>query len=307
MAWTRSPPSVRRLLDLLERLAAAEAPLDLPDEHEHRARVLAGRVDADGEVRGADGARREADRRAAGQLAVGLGHERRRPLVAGADDPDAGGVEALEQAEEALARHGERVADADGTEGVGDEPADGSGGLGLGVGLGGRLGRLGRRLGFGLGAAASGSAARPAGSAPGSAVGLGFRLSGGLRDRFGFEFGARVRAPARLRGAATSGARPGTQPSAGSASAAASTAISLERHRPSGRPASSVESTSSCSIVIGQYTTGEATVASNSPRITTIATTIIATCANRDPGITAPTGSSRTGAARPRRARGAAR
>ena len=73
----------------------------------------------------ADGARPEADRRAAGQLAVRLGHERGGALVARRDDADPGGLEGVEQAEERLAGHGEGVADAGRAERVGDEPADG--------------------------------------------------------------------------------------------------------------------------------------------------------------------------------------
>ena len=192
----RQPAERCRLLDLLERLAAAESPLDLPDEGEHRARILAGGMDADREVRGADGAGRETDRRAAGQLAVGLGHERRGALVAGADDPDAGGVEALEQAEEAFARHGERVADADGAEGVGDVPADAAGGFGLGR------------------AAGSGSAA-------GSGVGLGGGLGLGGGSGSG-SAAARVRARRPAAGSGSAG-------SAGSASGSASAAVRVER------------------------------------------------------------------------------
>ena len=67
----------------------------------------------------------EAGGRAAGELGVGLGHERGGALVAGRDDADAGGLEALEQAEEALARDGEGLADAGGAKRVGEEPADG--------------------------------------------------------------------------------------------------------------------------------------------------------------------------------------
>jgi hypothetical protein len=117
-------------------------------------------VDADREVRGTDGAGREADRGATGQLAMGLGHERGCALVAGADDPDAGRVEALEEAEEALAGHGERVAHADRAKGIGDVTPDCAsgfrlrlrrGGLQLGLG-GGQFGRgLERHVGFGLG------------------------------------------------------------------------------------------------------------------------------------------------------------
>ena len=179
------PADRRRLVDLLERLAAAELALDLADEREHRRRVLARRVDADREVGGADGARADGRGRAAGELAVGLGHERGGALVAGGDDPDAGGVEALEQAEEALAGHGEGVADADGAEGVRDEPADGPGRRRQGSGAGSAGGRAlarrrpaprarpsarHRRLGFGSPArprrrSARSAAARPAASA----------------------------------------------------------------------------------------------------------------------------------------------
>ena len=113
------------LVGLLERLAADEVAFDLADEREHRCRVLARRVDADREVRRADGPRADARRRSAGQLAVGLGHERGGALVASRDDADARLVEPLEQAEEALAGHGEGVPDADRSEGVRDEAADG--------------------------------------------------------------------------------------------------------------------------------------------------------------------------------------
>ena len=98
-----------------------------PTSDEHRCRVLAGGVDPDG--RGSRRRRRGSprhDRRPAGQLAVGLGHERGGALVAGRDDPDPGALEGIEEAEERLARDGERVPDAGGAEGVGDEPADGA-------------------------------------------------------------------------------------------------------------------------------------------------------------------------------------
>ena len=65
-----------------------------PTSDEHRRRVRGRRVDADGQVRGADGARAEAGGRTPGELAVGLGRERRRALVAGRDHPDAGRMRA---------------------------------------------------------------------------------------------------------------------------------------------------------------------------------------------------------------------
>ena len=129
------------LVDLLERLAALVRPLDLADDREHRGRVLARRVDADRQVRAADGARAEADRRATGQLPVGLGHERGGAFVARPDDADPGALERVEQAEEGFAGDGEGVADTGRAESVGDEPADGPR-SGLDDGLGVRVGRL---------------------------------------------------------------------------------------------------------------------------------------------------------------------
>jgi hypothetical protein len=79
---------------------------------------------------------------------VGLGHERGAALVSGRDDPDPRVAQPLEEPEEALARHGERVADAGGAQGVGDEAPDRPGTVGFTPGLGRR--RLGGR-GLGLG------------------------------------------------------------------------------------------------------------------------------------------------------------
>ena len=81
-------------------------------------------MDADGQVGPADGARAEADRRPAGQLSVGLGHEGGRTLVARGDDPDPRALERVEQAEEGFARDREGIADAGRAQGVGDESAD---------------------------------------------------------------------------------------------------------------------------------------------------------------------------------------
>ncbi len=88
------------LVDLLEGLAAADGALDLADDGEHRRRILARRVDPDGQVGPAHGTRPEADRRSAGELTVGFGHERGGALVAGRDHPDARALERVEQAEE---------------------------------------------------------------------------------------------------------------------------------------------------------------------------------------------------------------
>ena len=128
----RQPADGRDRLDLLERLVPAMRVLDLADDREHRGRVLAGRVDADGEIRGPDAARAEADGGSTRELAVGLGHERGAALVAGGDDADAGITERVEEAQERFAGHGERVADAGAAQGVGDEAADGPWALGGG-------------------------------------------------------------------------------------------------------------------------------------------------------------------------------
>ena len=212
--------------------------LDLADEGEHRRRVLTRRVDADREICGADCAR--ADRRggAARELAVGLGHERGGALVARGDDPDAGGVEALEQAEEALARDGECLPDADGAKRVRDEPTDGPRRcrqrLRSGLGGGGRVASARRRaalrasastarwrtqIGRGLGhdrLAGSGSAA--SGSRVGSA---GLRLGDPL-TRLGLDGVDRSGRPA---GAADSGAS--------AASSVGSVVVSVTIPRPS--------------------------------------------------------------------------
>ena len=83
-------------VDLLERLASAEAAVHAAHDDEHRRGVGGGRVDADGEVRRPDGAGPEARGRPARQLAVGLGGERGGTLVAGRDDPDPGRRQGVE-------------------------------------------------------------------------------------------------------------------------------------------------------------------------------------------------------------------
>ena len=79
-------------------------------------------MDADGEIRRADGTRPEAGRGSPGQVAVGFGHEGGTTLVAGRDDADAGLAETVEQAQERFAGHRERVAHACGAECIRDEP-----------------------------------------------------------------------------------------------------------------------------------------------------------------------------------------
>ena len=65
-------PEHRDVVDLLERLAAAIGTCDLADQQQHRRRVLHGDVDARRRMRGARGARHEADAGLPGELPVRL-------------------------------------------------------------------------------------------------------------------------------------------------------------------------------------------------------------------------------------------
>ena len=128
--------------------------LDLAHDREHRGRVLTGRVDADGEIRGPHAARTDTGGGSTGELAVRLGHEGGATLMARGDDADTGITERVEEAEERFAGDREGVADAGAAQRVGNEAPDGARALG-GGGFGGggfgsrRLARLrfgGRRL-----------------------------------------------------------------------------------------------------------------------------------------------------------------
>ncbi len=101
-----------RVVELLKRVPAEERARRLADEQDHRRRVLRGDVDADARVRRARPAGDEADAGPAGELAVRLGHVRRRRLVAARDQPDVRVVKRVEDREVALPRHAERVLDA---------------------------------------------------------------------------------------------------------------------------------------------------------------------------------------------------
>ena len=162
-----------------------------------------------------------------GQLAVGLGHERRRTLVAGGDDADAGVAEGVEEAEERLAGHREGVADAGAAQGVGDEAPDGPR-----PGVGRRppprrrdrlLGSLGPRVGGSVGGARRGSTGASAGSraAPPEPRSRAARSAG--RSPLGLSGGPRSAASrARLR---IAGGSPGASSGGGA------------RHRPGRRSA----------------------------------------------------------------------
>ena len=204
------------LVDLLERLAAAVGAQHLADEREHRGRVLAGRVDPDGEVGGTDRPRRKARRRAAGELAVGLRHERGGAFVAGRNEADPGLLQSVEEAEEALAGNGEGVPDAGCAEGLGDDPADRSR---AGGGLRGGLGR--RRPPPAQAGSESGARSGSGSGCPARAAGLRLGLGRRARVRLRLGLGSAARAHA-------SGSRSGSAGwLAASTSAAASTCASV--------------------------------------------------------------------------------
>ena len=93
----------RAVVELLEALAPDRLARDLPDEQQHRRRVLEGGVHAVGGVRRSRPARDQADARAAGELAVGLGHVRRAALVARDDQAQRRVVQRVEHRQVALA------------------------------------------------------------------------------------------------------------------------------------------------------------------------------------------------------------
>ena len=91
------------VVDLLERLAPHHLARDLADQEDQRRRVLERGVDAAGRVRRSGASRDHADPRAAGQLAVGVGHVGGADLVAAGDEADRGVVEGVEHGQIALA------------------------------------------------------------------------------------------------------------------------------------------------------------------------------------------------------------
>ena len=94
-------------IQLLERLAAADVTPDLTNDGDDRGRVRLRGVKTDGQVGGPGAAGRDTERGPAGQLGHRLGHERRGPFVARADDANPVGGQPIEQAENALSGHGE--------------------------------------------------------------------------------------------------------------------------------------------------------------------------------------------------------
>ncbi len=100
-------------VDLLKRFAVELMARHLPDQHDHRRRILKCRVNADRRVAGARPARHQQHPGPAAELAVGLGHERRPALLAAGHEADLGRVvERVEHFEIALAGDAEGHLDA---------------------------------------------------------------------------------------------------------------------------------------------------------------------------------------------------
>src|SRR6266849_8200407 len=96
-------------VDLLECAALDIGTRDLPDEQDHRRRILEGGVHTDAGVGRARPARHEADAGAAGKLAVGLRHVGSSAFLAAYDEADllAHVIERVERGEIALAGYAE--------------------------------------------------------------------------------------------------------------------------------------------------------------------------------------------------------
>ena len=164
------PAEGRDLVDLLERLPAAERALDLADDREHRRRVLARRVDADREVGGAHrpGPEAAAGRPVSWPWASAMNAAPPSWRVATTRMPAASSASSRPRNDSP--GDGERVADAGGAQRVGDDGRPTRSGGSARARLGSRPARAGGagRLGCGrpLGGSASAAARR-------SVVGLG--------------------------------------------------------------------------------------------------------------------------------------
>ena len=121
-------PEHAAIVDLLERLAVDEAGADLADEQDHRHRVLERRVHADRGIGRPRAARHHHHSRLAGELGIGVGHERGAALLAADHEADAVAVpvQSVEHREVAFAGYPEDGVDVVHRERVGKDPAAGS-------------------------------------------------------------------------------------------------------------------------------------------------------------------------------------
>ena len=108
----RHRPEDGAIVEFLERLPAAGAPLDLADEHEHRRRALLRDMDAVHGIGRARPARDETDAGPPRRLAHGLGHDRRPGFLPAHGDLDRPIMKRIEDREIALPGHAEHVLDA---------------------------------------------------------------------------------------------------------------------------------------------------------------------------------------------------
>ena len=99
-----------RHVDFLKALAIAVGAVEVADEQDHRGRILEGDMDAAAGVARARAARDEGDARAAGHLAVGIGHIRDPAFLPAHDRVDLRRVvEGVEHGEKAFAGYGENT------------------------------------------------------------------------------------------------------------------------------------------------------------------------------------------------------
>ena len=105
-------PEHAPIVDLLKGLSIQAVGADLPDEQDHRGRVLKCGVYADRCVGCAWPAGHEGDARLAGQLAPGLGHVRCAPFLTADHQRQsiAHVIQGIKHREKALARHAESPA-----------------------------------------------------------------------------------------------------------------------------------------------------------------------------------------------------
>ena len=96
----------RPVIHLLKGFAVAVAARDLPDEEDHRRRILPRHMDTAARVRGPRAAGDEGHAGLPRQLARGLRHHRSTALVAADDIGDPAVIKPVERGEEAFARHG---------------------------------------------------------------------------------------------------------------------------------------------------------------------------------------------------------
>ncbi len=125
------------VVDLLKGFAFQHVAGHLADEEDHRRGVLKGNMHAGAGAGRAGASRDEADPGLARQLAIGLGHHGRTPLLAAGDEAELGMIdEGVQCGEEALARHAEGQPRAVALQLLDQDLAAGPGGVAIAHGTG---------------------------------------------------------------------------------------------------------------------------------------------------------------------------